>query len=228
MEYFDEENRNLGTDWLEVPWLEPGPKKDKERYWPYDVFLRLPREVIPKVSATNYQPFGTQDPRLFRYTAGERYNFFVAAGLIAEPKDKEKDKDNKPRPLEWPVDVFRELVRAALTDFYRKEYKYGGNPNFPAFNKRDNFQKYRKEPKTDRGTPLPVVDYEGIGFTDSFNATRETSFFQAYFHENEKKQVAIIIQYPLAWKSDANANTAIDWSLKSLDLNSRKHPGQAR
>src|SRR5438067_1445687 len=104
IEILDEETRYLGEP-IENPKYEA---KDGTRvaYWPFEVFLRLPKEMGASVKATyivNAQP-------LFRYGAGEKYGALVAAGRIPEKKEG-KEKDSKPTPPEWPVETFRANVR---------------------------------------------------------------------------------------------------------------------
>jgi hypothetical protein len=215
LKVFDDENRLL-SEAIEVPTFKAKSKEGLDvdlPYWPFDVYLRLPKDISGKLR--DKAQFNYQDLPLFRYSAArDGYNVFVAAGLIADKK--EPDKDGKPRTAVWTPDTFREYVRGALMDFYRKEYRV--NPEFPVLD-RSKFKKFQLYPIDDHGKPLSVpVTFEGIGFKDDFNRNlKEFSLFQVYFHQAENRQVAIIFQSPLAWMTDQNLIDAVDRSLKTLE-----------
>jgi hypothetical protein len=219
---FDEENKFLGGA-INVPTYKAKTKANLDidlPYWPFDVFLRLPKDMSTEPTRDH---FGHQNLPLFRYpTNRDGYNAFIAAGLIAEKRPP--DKDGKPRPPEWSIDTFRDSVRGALMDYYRKEYK--ALPEFPAF-ERSRFQKMVKQPLDEGGQRLSPVAYEAIAFKDDFNRNlKEFSLFQVYIHQAENRQVAIIFQSPLTWISDDNLIKAVDWSLKTLETG--PHAGTRR
>jgi hypothetical protein len=83
LDIFDEENRYIGSNWIDMPMVDSEKKKGaKVPAWPFDVLLRLPKEVFTAPAPTVYQS-PAQDLRLFRYgSTAAGYNFFVAAGLI--------------------------------------------------------------------------------------------------------------------------------------------------
>jgi hypothetical protein len=216
LDTYDEENRLLG-DAIEPP-VHKGKKGHPVDSWPFSVYLRLPREVLGDFHEKNQYQF--QDLPLFRYSGREGVNVFVAAGLISGKKDDKskegKAKEGKARPTEWSVDTFRDYVRGALIEFYRKEHK--GAVDFPTFD-RGRFQKMEKQPISELGTPLPAISFDAMAFTDDTNRfVKEHSLFQAYFYQSGNQQLAIIFQSPLASKSDENLIKTVDWSLKSLEI----------
>src|SRR5437660_4645050 len=131
LEILDKEAQYLNPGWIEMPFIE-GEKKEGAKEgprlpaWPFDVFLRPPKEIATFAEPAVYQA-PTRDVRVFRYKNTDGvYSFFVAAALIGE----EKTKDGKPRHGEFPVRVFRERVRSAFLDYYRKEYKVNPSSDF--------------------------------------------------------------------------------------------------
>jgi hypothetical protein len=222
----DEENRILSGDGIEQPMVTV-KENTKAKYWPFEVFLRLPfgSSITP---ATSYVS-NSQEVRLFRYAGPNSCVFLIAAGLAIDPeKDKGKDpvkdakgkdlgKDGKgkeAKPHEFTVDAFSTQVREAFLDYYRKEYK--ATPEFPMFD-RAKFQRIRKQPIATRGENLLPVDYDAIAMTDSFNKAKDQpARFDVYFCQQSNRQVAIIVQCPLALQNDAQVATGLDWSLKSL------------
>ncbi len=222
LKVLDEESRYIGEESIEFGQVET--KERKTRYWPFDMFLRLPQEMSVIPAATFYTSNG-QDPRLYKYASGTSLNYLMAAGWYLK---KEKAKDAKDaRAQEWTGDKFRDLVRGALMDYYRKEFKFNPRPNdFPAFDSSNkSFGKVQKRPITDRGEELPPIDYDAIAFVDSFNNTKtkeQLTRFNVYFYragsKTDAKQVAIIVQYPVSWQADEKL-TGVDWSLKTLELN---------
>jgi hypothetical protein len=221
LEIFDEENRFIGSGWIGMPMIEvPAKEGSKDSLkvpaWPFEVFLRPPKEVFTAAAATVYQS-PAQDLRLFRYPATTPgYNFFIAAGLVA---DKEKTKDGRYRVGEYTIEDFRDRVRGACLDYYRKEYKFNPPGDFLVIDPA-KLQKIPMQPITDRGAPLPSFDYEALAFKDTFNHAKEPAIIQVYLyqHPRENKQVAIIVQFPATWMSDDSFKQAINWSLKTLDV----------
>jgi hypothetical protein len=220
IEIFDEENRYIGNSWIDMPLVESDKKKGaKVPAWPFEVFLRLPKEVSTTPTSTVYES-PARDLRIFRYacptTTG--YNFFVAAGLVPV---REKGKDDKFRAHEFPADIFRDRVRGALLDYYRKEYRTNPTSDFFLVD-RGKLQQITVEPKNDRGDPLPPIEYLAAASKDTFNQQRakekKVSVFRAYFHQYETKQVAILVQIPMFMEGSDEFEKALSWSLKTLDL----------
>src|SRR5947209_6889904 len=91
LEVVDEENRYLSPEAIDNPQFDVKDKATtkKASYWPFDVFLRPPRDIAPMTAKKDGYMFNFQEPRLFRYAGAKGYNMFVAAGLI----EKEKPKD---------------------------------------------------------------------------------------------------------------------------------------
>jgi hypothetical protein len=195
----DDENRVLG-DLVEPPREE----KSDTSYWPFTVYLRLPRGYANSVTERSQQA-AYIDLALFRFPAKEGYNIFVAAGWVGK----------KPGPGEWPTDTFREYVRGALMEFYRAEHKV--IPEFPAFD-RAKLQRMTKQPVSASGAALPAMTFDVIAFTDKFNKAVEPSFFQAYFYHLPDRQIAVVFQSPLASVQTESQLQAVDWTLKTLDI----------
>lgn len=207
VQFLDEENRNLG-DVIERPFFIA--QDQKQPFWPFDVFLRLPQGISGAVKDNSQ--FVGDNLSLFRYGGAEGYNVFVAAGGIYEPA--RDGKEAKIEAGEWPKPAFRNNVREALRDYYRKQYKV--DLPMPDFNK---LSAYAVEPKDETGKPLPKIGYEAVRFTDQNNPTiKDHSEFRVYFHEQPGKQVAVIYQFPVSRSTDQALNAALDWSLKSLDI----------
>jgi hypothetical protein len=214
----DEENRNLSDGYLQMPMIET-EKKDGAKgggsvpAWPFDIFLRPPREVGTLADGGVYQA-PTRDLRLFRYkgNAEGTYSFFVAVAQIGE----EKSKDGKLRPGEFPVSVFRERVRSAFFDFYRKEYKVNPSSDFLKVDRLTELT--TSPPYNDRGEPLPPVKYEAAASNDKFNHAKDMGIFQVYFHHEDPRQVAIIVQFPATREKDDALAKARDMSLRSLEV----------
>src|SRR5882724_10584241 len=159
LEFLDEENRSLGEP-IENPKFET-KESGKIAYWPFDVFVRLPREFTS--SANTHFSSGAQP--LFRFNGREGHYVFVAAGLIPEKKDS-KGKESKPAASEWPVETFRNNVRGALLDAYFKEKN--ANPNFPAIEEGERFLKQFPKitltPRNEYGEKLSSVDFNAGAF----------------------------------------------------------------
>jgi hypothetical protein len=197
VQFLDDENRLLGgaivppSDALGAP------------AWPFDIFLRLPRQVGTASSAI-YQanPPKPQDPQLFRYAGPAGFNVFLAAGRTA-------GKDTKVRPGEWSIATFRTQVRGALLEYHWKEYKV--NPQFALLDKLQ-LPKITKLPVNERGAALSAIDYDSTAFA------AEAFRYDLYFHQHASRQLAVIFQYPSASAADENWKQAMDWSLKTLDV----------
>ncbi len=201
----DEENDLITSSPINQPTIAPADKKDPAvAVWPFEVFLRLPREMGTAPSATAYVS-PAQDLRLVRYgAANPDYNLLVAAALTADTPTK----DGKPRPGEFSPPVFLDRVRSALLDYYRKEYKVTPVA-FPLFdlgakgkNGEPLFKKYTKRPTTDRGEALPAIDYEAIAFRDDRSRPKEPCVFQVYYYRRDTKQVALVVQFPASRQGD--------------------------
>jgi hypothetical protein len=211
---FDKEIKNISSDWIENPKYEPkDSKENKVPYWPFEVFLRLP-VYAGRQAKDVYQDKG-QGPYLARYPDDRIANVFVAVGLL--PTDgKTKDKDGKPLPSVWTAEAFREHVRGALIDFYRKENK--GEPAFNAYEKR-LLAEIARPPIGERAAGLPDITYESISLKDFKRPDEGTSYFELYFNQQGNQQVAIVYQFPESRRADQATRDAVEWSLKSLDLN---------
>jgi hypothetical protein len=206
LKILDEENRNLG-DAIDQP--KYVVKDTPYNFWPFEVFLRVPKNVSGRLPTENAQ-FVFENLSLFRYAGPDGYNVFVAAGNIAEP-----NKENKYKDGEWPPDLFKGYVREALKDYYRKTYRV--NYEFPFFTKA-NLTTEKKVPINDRGVALPPLEFEMIRFKDSANAAKEPSEFRAYFHHQSARQVGVIYQFPANLGDSSGLNASIDWSIKSLNI----------
>lgn len=207
LEFLDEENRTLGEP-IEIPKYET-KESGKVAYWPFDVFLRPPREVSTSTSAN----FSSGSLPLFRFNGREGVYLFVAAGLIPEKKDP-KSKESKPAPSEWPVETFRNNVRGALLDSYFKEKN--ANPKFPAIDEGDpflkQFPKITLTPRNEYGENLNSVEFNAGAFV------ADTTRFDIYFHQSGNKQAAVVFQYPVALAGDEQLKKGIDWSLKTFGV----------
>jgi hypothetical protein len=202
----DMENKILSIDWIENPRYDPpkDSKDGKQPYWPFEVFLRLPRYGESDPKDRIYQDKG-QGPYLARYPGDKIRNVFVAAGLTPTD-DKDKDKDGNPLRGVWKEQAFRDHVRGALIDFYRKELK--SEPSFSAF-KPDSFTKLS----------IPNATFDSIALRDFNRPNDATSYFELYFNLQSNRQVAIVYQFPESMGKDESIRHAVDWSLKSLDVN---------
>ncbi len=200
MKLFDEESKQL-DDAIEIPTRKEGDKEVS--VWPFDVFLRLPKgySAAPK-------EYGYNKLVLCRYAGKDGHSIFVAAGLLAE-----RAKDNKYKPGEWPAEDFRLNVRGALQEFYKQEMKF--IVTLPA----SKLERQTIQPASWQADKLPPLVVEREAFTDQINTfIKEHSMFRIYHHHQDKHQVAVIYQFPKAQENDAVLATAIDWSIKSLDI----------
>jgi hypothetical protein len=206
LDFLDEENRTLGEP-IDLPKYDT-KESGKVAYWPFDVFLRPPREVAT-VSRAN---FSSGSLPLFRFNGREGVYLFVAAGLI--PEKKEKGKESKPAASEWPVETFRNNVRGALLDAYFKEKN--ANPKFPAIEEGDpflkQFPKITLTPRNEYGETLGSVEFNAGAFV------ADTARFDIYFHQSGNKQAAVVFQYPVALANDEPLKKGIDWSLKTFGI----------
>jgi hypothetical protein len=223
LKFLDEDTRALGVglSWIDKPKYEIEGDKDKGRkydYWPFDVFLRLPKDMRTS-SKDNYpasgNPKNQYDLRLFRFADGN-FKFLIAAGLIY---DAEKAKDSKSGPPKWTwtPKKFRDDVLLALNDYYLKEYKVA--PRFP---REFTLQRLSKQQPISERDPLPPpVTYDAGAFSDEFNPdpNKSKARFDYYFFQQGDKQVAIIVQYPITLVTDDDTQRGLLWSLASLDVN---------
>jgi hypothetical protein len=208
LDVLDEESRFLNEP-IVVPKTED---KDgtKSLTWPFDVYLRLPKDFGASINATlsfNSQP-------LFRYGPRDGYYAFVAAGLIAEKKDSKDNKDgkgkeSKPAPSEWPVETFRANVHGALREYCYKDLKLAGFPPLAGVS-------YTKMTKavSDEGEPLPAIAFDVVYF--KVGEVR----FDHYFYQHSDRQAAIVFQYPQSLANDENLKKGIDWSLSTVAFGS--------
>jgi hypothetical protein len=207
LDFLDEENRSL-TEPIDNPKYET-KESGKVAYWPFDVFLRPPREFATSTSANS----SSGALPLFRFSGREGVYLFVAAGLIAEKKDP-KGKESKPAPSEWPVETFRNNVRGALLDSYIKEKNV--NPKFPAIDEGDlflkQFPKFTLTPRNEYGEKLSPIDFNAGAFV------ADTARFDIYFHQNGNKQAAVVFQYPVSLANDEQLKKGIDGSLKTFGI----------
>jgi hypothetical protein len=206
LKILDEENRNLG-DAIDQP--KYVVKDTTYNFWPFEVFLRVPKNVSGRLPTENAQ-FVFENFSLFRYAGPDGYNVFVAAANVAEP-----NKENKYKEGEWPSDLFKGYVREALKDYYRKTYRV--NYEFPFFTKA-NLTTEKKAPINERGVALAPLEFEMIRFNDKANAAKEPSEFRAYFYHQSVRQVGVIYQFPANLGDSSSLNASIDWSIKSLNI----------
>jgi hypothetical protein len=222
LEFLDLEARTLNPEWITNPVFtyERDGKTETGRFWPYEVFLRLPTKF------TNTETYTTskgkvsyranpgsdrpaQDVWLFHYPGENNTHFLIAAGWVL---DKDRVKDNKKVPdWTWTPEKFREDVRLALMDYYRKELKV--QPEIPVFQK---YGRKQVQAEVDRGERPPAVGFDWLAFRD--NRTNPPMMFHVFFYQQPDKQVAIVVQLPLDKENDENLKRMIDWSLASFDV----------
>jgi hypothetical protein len=211
VELFDTEIRSLSSDWIDKPLYQPNdPKEGKQPYWPFDVFLRLP-SGSGRGNKGVYQDNG-RGPYLARFAWGSKTSVFVAAGLLPT-EGKTKDEKGKPLPFVWTTEEFREHVRGALIDYYRKELT--SDPQFSSLDPK-LFAEIKKEPL---GTKGPPIAYDAVSLTDFKRRSEDTAFFEMYFNQQSNRQAAIIYQFPESKRADDATRKAVEWSLRSFDVN---------
>ena len=222
LETFDTENRLLSGSYLAMPLVEAEKKEGTKQgagvpAWPFEIFLRPPREFKTVAEATVYEA-PTRDVRLFRYMGNHdgTYSLLVAAAVLI---GDEKTKDGKHRRGEFTVREFRERVHSAAFDYYRKEYNKISPPSTFLAPGKDGYNKVAKVPVNDRGENLPPIEFDAVASRDTFNQNKETGTFELYFHHEDLRQVAILVQFPSTKENDNGFREAEDWSLKSLEVN---------
>lgn len=206
----DEENKYLGWA-LEIPSVK-GADGNLQPYWPFDFFLRVPREITPvnkdneAYSATGDIPPGVGVLPLFKFSGSrEGTNLFVAAGIVADGKPKEKEGY---REHEFPPDAFRTLVRGGLRNFLQQETKNaGGVPDF------SNWAQSKHSPLPYAGNAVPMLTYDSLRFQ------RDNFDFYVYIHQSTNRQIALVFQLPKETPPSQQTVSSLDWCLKSLDMN---------
>jgi hypothetical protein len=222
---YDEENKYLNSVGVSAP--REKIKGATKNYWPnpLDIYLKVPKEISTTLqekdgSSAYFQGDPPSEMRLFRYGAGRDYAVFVALGFIT-PAVKEKGKN--PRPQEWPIAAFRDQVRGALMDYCRKELRH--NPTeIPLFDRNTSKTEVAPPSPERTGSPLPAVSFDSLAFyvtlPPSKNDTGRTLQyrFEAYFHQEEGRQAAVIYQMPKSFETDDDYRKANEWSLKSFAI----------
>jgi hypothetical protein len=205
IQLFDDENRLLG-DAVEQP-VELAKDNTEKNLWPFEVFLRLPASVSGTVAA-RYQ--GITVP-VFRYSGGASsdYHVYVAAGMVVE-----KNKENLYKPGEFPGDDFRQGVRFAIKDAYKKMFDFS-----PQRLLSEQPVKEQRQPVSWRGEDRPALDLEKYEGNDRDNKRNQNNqAFELYIHRLGNRVVAVCYQVPERIAKDKATVDTIDLSLKTLDI----------
>lgn len=203
LDAYDKENAYLGDP------LEPPQEKAKEGAdrpaLPTDIFLRPPKDTKAQALAT---PFEFQGLKLYQYPGTDGYNVFLAAAPLGEPKDGKET-----RPGEMPAEDFRNRVRGAVADFYRKNFKL--DPGFPPAEK-IQYQTRQVQVEVFKGPQPAPLNFEVIELTDG--KKENNLHYSLYIYRRGPMQTAIVFQYPEHLKDDPKIKNAIEWSLKNFEI----------
>jgi hypothetical protein len=200
---FDEEATLLG-DLIDMP-----TGKDlygNEIKVPFDIFLRLPKNVFGTFEGPKAVYQGDKQP-LFRFSGKKDLNIFVA---WAKLRDKTPDLKSPAKDDEILADEFRARVRKALIDFIAREYSGTVGANVP------EFDKLKADPrKAMRDGREQVLSFESIEFADP--RVQNPSRFYVFLQTLTYRQAAVIYQVPAAQADQAWLRNA-DVSLRTLDI----------
>lgn len=208
LKQFDEDNRYLAGP-IEPPWTkvtDPVTKKEGDAMvWPFDVFVRPFEGTWRQADEMTY---AFNNLALYRYpdTRRDGFSLLVAAAHINEP-----DKNGQFKPGEFSADEFRHRVRGALAAYCRKAY--GLEVAFPNAAPRRVIHKPFALP----GQNVADLEFSLLEY-DAHPALKDATCFFVHFFERAHRQVALIYQAPLRYKTDANVTRAMELSLKSLEV----------
>lgn len=202
LKVFDEDNMYLGD-----------PIEQKED-WPFTVCLRLPKVLVPN---PKIDPLINSDLKVYYFgeDSKTRLNAWIAASLIGQ-KAKEKDKDKgkeKGKYKEMSLKEFRNAVQGALGDAWA-----GQKPPRPL-----NFLTAKNETITGKvretidGKTITTPDFEVV-IVPELAEHQYALQFQFCYHVKVQHQIAIVFQVPKDMAHKKEVTTAIDLSLKSLDI----------
>ncbi len=201
---FDERNRQL-DDPIEIPVYTRGKVKEEAPAWPFDFILRLPKGygTLPKEKTNYYLDFPC-----FRYAGGMEgaRSAFVAAALVGEPGGTE--------PGKYALDIFRQNVQHALSDYLRKNRKGLLDPGD------GKYTPYRYRQFSAYPDSAPILAFDWTEYRNTFSTqANEHTVFDVYIHADGDKQVAVVVHRDLQTPNLETINAAFQTSLGSLDVN---------
>jgi hypothetical protein len=194
----------LLDDALEMPTVHADIGKEISPAWPFNVYLRLPKDfgTTPKEKTPYYVNFP-----FYRYGGADPgYNLFVAAAFVAE-------SDAKQEVLKFTKGNFRVYTRRAVEDYYVKTTKI--KLTLPEkIEERSEIVK----PFTPYPDDLKPMRYLYHEYNDLSNVKLPGhTLFRVYIFEEEGKQVCIVEQRPLRVPND-NFDKAMKACLRTLDI----------